>query len=81
MKPLGPIQSLHDTRESAERAAEVDLLLRGAAVVIVRRYICHRCFQRQSCVSGFDADVPIEIERPQCQRCGWPMLTDLGVEA
>jgi hypothetical protein len=80
MKPLGPIESLHSTRSCAELAAEVRLLLDGAEVVIVRRYVCHRCFQRQSCVSGFDAGA-IDLERPQCQRCGWPMLTDLGAEA
>lgn len=68
------------SRAEAERAAERSLLLDGAEVVIVRRYICHRCFQRQSCVSGFDAGA-IALERPQCQRCGWPMLTDLGAEA
>lgn len=80
MKPLGPIESLHSTRDRAELAAEVRLLLDGAEVVIVRRYVCHRCFQRQSCVSGFDAG-EIDLKRPQCQRCGWPMLTDLGAEA
>lgn len=74
------IASTYVQREAAELAAEVDLLLHGAEVVIVRRYICHRCFQQQSCVSGFDAGA-IEIERPTCQRCGWPMLTDVGARA
>ena len=68
------------SRAEAERDGARSLLLDGAEVVIVRRYICHRCFQQQSCVSGFDAG-EIDLRRPQCQRCGWPMLTDLGAEA
>lgn len=73
------IASTHAQREAAELAAEVDLLLHGAEVVIVRRYVCW-CFQRQSCVSGFDAG-DIDVKRPTCERCGCPMLTDLGARA
>ena len=60
-------------------------------IVIVGAGFSGSVVARELAAAGFptvrirpDADPvhrEIDLERPQCQRCGWPMLTDLGVEA